>query len=201
MVKKIILIRHGSTKLNSSSGSSPDRIRGWQDVPLDDRGVQEAHKSAKELKGLNITALFSSDLGRSSSTAAIISAGAGIPFTRAGISPLFRPWNLGQFNGQDSKKSAPFIQKYAAEYPSRMVPGGESFHSFEARFFHGLRMLCSVPGLPALVTHYRCLCLLESWQKAGFLPNGSIDHVNFSKQGDPPGHVKDFDVPVERIPR
>ena len=57
MLKKIILIRHGSTKLNSESGNtSPDKIRGWQDVPLDDRGVQESHEAAKELDGNKITA-------------------------------------------------------------------------------------------------------------------------------------------------
>ena len=202
MLKKIILIRHGSTKLNSESGNtSPDKIRGWQDVPLDDRGVQESHEVAKELDGNKITALFASDLIRSSNTAAIISHETGIPFTQAHISPLFRPWNLGQFNGMDSKKAAPQINKYAQDTPQVPVPGGESFHDFERRFFGGLRRLCMVPGLPALVTHYRCLCLLESWAKAGYMPDGSIDHVNFNKQGDAPGHVKEFDVPVERIPR
>ena len=208
MLKKIILIRHGSTALNSSSNSSPDRIRGWQDVPLDDRGVIDANKSAAELKdmrnaatAMGVTALFSSDLIRSSHTAAIIAKDTGIPFSAQHISQLFRPWNLGNFNGQDSKKAAPQINKYAENTPQVQVPGGESFHDFERRFFRGLAILCRQPGLPALVTHYRCLCLLESWAKAGYMPNGSIDHVNFNKQGEAPGHVKDFDVPVERIPR
>ena len=206
-VKKIVLIRHGSTALNSSSNSSPDRIRGWQDVPLDDRGVIDAHKSATELKDMKgvgaqrVTALFSSDLIRSSHTAAIIAKDTGIPFSAQHISQLFRPWNLGNFNGQDSKRAAPQINKYAENTPRVRVPGGESFHDFERRFFRGLAILCRQPGLPALVTHYRCLCLLESWAKAGYMPNGSIDHVNFNKQGEAPGHVKDFDVPVERIPR
>lgn len=201
MIKKIVLIRHGSTRLNGKPGASNDKIRGWQDVPLDDSGVMDAHKIAKQLKNYHVTALVSSDLGRSAHTAAIIAHDTGIPFARAHITQFFRPWNLGNFNGQDSKKAAPQIQKYAAETPQQPVPGGESFHDFERRFFRGLAILCRMPGLPALVTHYRCLCLLESWAKAGYRPDGSIDHVNFNSPGDPPGSVKEFDVPVERIPR
>ena len=199
VLKKIILIRHGSTKLNGSSSSSHDKIRGWQDVPLDDRGVLEAHKAAKELSKFHATALYSSDLSRASNTAAILAHDAGIPLSPSHITQYFRPWNLGKFNGQESSKAASQIQKYT-EQPSVAVPGGESFHDFERRFFRGLKMLCGMPGIPALVTHYRCFCLLDAWAQGGYQPNGSIDHGKFNKHGDAPGHVKEFDVPVERIP-
>ena len=199
MIKKIILVRHGSTQLNGSE--TTDRIRGWQDVPLNDQGIAEAHKAAKEVKKYPVTMLVSSDLVRASRTAAIISYDDGIRLSRAHITSFFRPWNLGQFHGMESKKVKAQIQKYVEQTPQQPVPGGESFHDFERRFFRGLTILCRLPGLTALVTHYRCICLLDAWAKAGYQPNGSIDHEQLNCAGEPPGHVKEFDVPVERIPR
>lgn len=194
-LKKIIIIRHGSTRLNKTSG---DRIRGWQDVPLDDRGIIEAHKAAKALKGLPVDFLVSSDLQRAYVTAMLISRDTSIPFK--GKFMEFRPWNLGKFQSMESEAVATQIQAYVEKQPNTPVPGGESFLTFEQRLFHGIRMLCQAPGLPGLVTHYRCMCVLDAWKEAGYQPDGSIDHTAFCKKGDPPGHIKEYDIPVERLP-
>ena len=195
--KKIILVRHGSTRDNGQGAK--DKIRGWSNAPLDDRGVIDAQRAAKELKGLPITLLASSDLQRAVQTAGIIQKVTGIQM--ATPSQFFRPWNLGVYTGMESEKAHPVIQQMATEHPDQPVQGGESFHSFERRFMHGLKLLCMHEGLPALVTHYRCICLLEAWKDNGFQPDGSINHGRFCVKGEPPGHVKEFDVPVERIPR
>ena len=37
-IRKIYVIRHGATALNSQNGDgSVDKIRGWSDVPLSDK--------------------------------------------------------------------------------------------------------------------------------------------------------------------
>ena len=196
MLKPIILIRHGSTKDNGAGAQ--DKIRGWKDVPLDDRGKIEAQQAARDCKGLKLAGLVSSDLSRAKETAMIISRMDDIKLIS--VSPYFRPWNLGIYTGVESEQAAPDIQKYATQMPQTPVPKGESFHDFERRFFKGLKMVCGHPGLIGIVSHYRCICLLESWKSAGFPPDGSIDHEKFCRKGEPPGHVKEFDVPTERIP-
>src|SRR5229473_1734909 len=38
----VLVIRHGSTELNSEGQGSPERIRGWLDIPLNAEGKTEA---------------------------------------------------------------------------------------------------------------------------------------------------------------
>ena len=46
---KLIAIRHGQSTWNAEN-----RFTGWVDVDLSEKGVQEAEKSGKLLKELNI---------------------------------------------------------------------------------------------------------------------------------------------------
>ena len=200
MVRKLLLSRHGSTRWNHPN-QAKEKVRGWVDLPLDDKGIIEGHKIAKELKGLPIDIMVSSDIQRAVQTAMIIHKDTEIPY--GGPTMAFRPWNLGKFQGMESVKAAPFITKFAQEQPHISVPQGESFHDFERRFFMGLRQLFqSHQGLPLIITHYRCVCMLEAWQKAGSRPDGSIDHVEFCKKNNKPtGHIQEYDIQVEQLPQ
>ena len=48
-MSKLILTRHGQSIWNAEN-----RFTGWVDVDLSDQGIQEASKSGKLIKNLNI---------------------------------------------------------------------------------------------------------------------------------------------------
>ena len=71
---RIILIRHGSTIWNEEG-----KYQGTIDVPLSDRGRQEAEMVAERLREEKIKAIYSSNLGRARETAEIIARPHGLP--------------------------------------------------------------------------------------------------------------------------
>lgn len=154
---QLYLIRHGKTALNGTAAT--DRIRGWENVPLDAQGLAQAVRLGQMFESKGLDELHSSDLGRAADTADAISATTGVQNQPA---LEFRPWNLGEFQGQESADVAPMIRGYVMERPEDPVPGGESFSDFEARFLPAFEALleraragCTV----GLVTHYRCVKL------------------------------------------
>ena len=186
-------IRHGSTALNDHGGNN-DRIRGWRDVPLDDRGIKEAHDMGRKLarSASRPNALVSSDLQRSRQTAHIMSQESGI--SHIGSDMFLRPWNLGHLQGQESKKVAPVIQQFLHN-PNMRVPNGESFAEFYGRFIGGLKQLLRSHNGARLgiVSHHRNERVLAG------LDRGNWQHMDpheFSRHGDAPGHTITFHIPI-----
>jgi broad specificity phosphatase PhoE len=66
---RIFLIRHGSTVLTAE-----DRFAGAVDVPLSDKGREQAQRLALRLAGEKIEAIYASPLGRTVETATILAA-------------------------------------------------------------------------------------------------------------------------------
>ena len=189
--RPIDFIRHGSTALNNN-GKSGDRVRGWVDIPLDDRGVKEAEKVGRELALLKTKprVLFSSDLQRAQKTAHIISQAAGIP--AAPPQHGLRPWNLGHFQGAESADIAPQMKMFV-DNPGQRVPGGESFNEFRTRFFSTMRgLLAHTHFRMGIISHPRNERLLAATEKAGW---DGFDKVEFAKHGSPTGVVITFEVP------
>lgn len=61
------IVRHGQTAFNVK-----EIVQGWSDSPLTEKGVSQAHDTAKLLDGVDLTAALSSDLGRARATAETI---------------------------------------------------------------------------------------------------------------------------------
>ncbi len=61
------LVRHGQTYLNLYN-----KVQGWIDSPLTEKGIQDAKNAGERLKSINFNAAFSSDSGRAIDTAKII---------------------------------------------------------------------------------------------------------------------------------
>ena len=162
----IFLIRHARTRLNKGNQNAEDRIRGWLQIPLSPEGREESKRIAKSLVGLGIEKLMCSDLDRAVETAQAISDELGIPISKR--SKDFRPWNLGEFQGEPTKEVIPKIHDYAEHRPDEIVPGGESFTTFCCRLTKALRFLMEQHkqnklSTTAVVTHYRDLKLAEGW--------------------------------------
>ena len=60
-------IRHGETYFNLY-----DRVQGWGNSPLTERGIDEAKRSGRGLKNIKFDAVYTSDLGRTIETAEYI---------------------------------------------------------------------------------------------------------------------------------
>jgi len=190
-------IRHGSTKYNNTVGDQPpgdaDKIRGHIDVPLDDRGREEAKKVGQKLCNIKDrpALLVSSDLSRARETAHIISRICGIPV--GGSLPSLRPWNLGKLQGQESAKVAPII-KQLAENPDRSAPGGgDSFHQFLHQFFGGLKQVLAHPQRIAMVAHHRNERAIAAMEKGNWQ---TLDLKEFARHGDRPGSMVTFSIPT-----
>jgi broad specificity phosphatase PhoE len=175
MEGKIILLRHGRTKLNAGSDRSTERIRGWTDVPLDDEGKRQCVELARVYKDRHIDAIISTPLSRGTELAKAISAATGVRIieTRGLL-----PWNLGDWGG---KEVLPLIDKmkWFTVHQRKVVPGGESFRSFRIRF---LQLLSRVQtrayetGRTILaVTHLRNTQCAKAWLANGRPLDLSID--------------------------
>ena len=185
----MIVIRHGATALNERA-DSPDMIRGWQDVPLDAHGKQEAKQIAQQLKDSGIEVIYSSDLQRASVTANEISKATGAPVV---LSMELRPWNLGELTGKHTKEVLPKVAEYANN-PDRCVPEGESFNDFKKRAFHGIfeAMRQTPDQALAIVTHHRVERLLNAWENKGQPADLSLDLKEFLQKGEKPGSAQVF---------
>ena len=186
MKRKVVIIRHGNTALNSK-----DCIRGWSDVPLDEKGFRQADKLGRDLKDSGIDAIISSDLTRTLQTSASISRESGIPILAT--TTALRPWNVGKYTAQPAEKVHPILFRMAVEESDENIPEGESFTSFKTRVLVGtIAFLNEYPDkLIALVAHHRNDRLLRGWVEAGCPDDFEIDFDHFGQKGIEPGT---FDV-------
>ncbi len=164
----IYLVRHAKTALNDDNDKNHDKIRGWIDVPLSDEGRQQSKEMAQQFNGVTLSKVYCSDLSRAYDTAKDISEVTGAPIeTTVGL----RPWNLGVLQGKESKKAAEYLENYITVDKDKVVPEGESFNSFMARCLDTFNQIVEEfkknRENVALVTHYRDVKLLQSWQAAG----------------------------------
>lgn len=185
----ILLIRHGETIWNRSG-----RVQGWQDSPLSEAGVAQAHALAARLADEALDRLVSSDLGRARQTAAPIAARLGMAVA---LDPDLRERSYGMLEG----KTYPEIERDHPEIyanvtrrdPAYVIPRGESGAAFAARVLGALdRIGRAHAGMRvAVVTHGGVLGVLyrhvmnaaPGAERSYSLANASVNHVRFGAGG------------------
>jgi broad specificity phosphatase PhoE len=143
------VVRHGRTTLNAKN-----MFRGSANPPLDDVGIEQAHRLAQLFADIPISHIFCSDKVRATKTAEIISTAKGGPVHKtASLHAL----NVGTFSGKPrNAESEAELQSYLDD-PDCCIPGGESLNDFRARIRPCLQEAidlygeCGVP--PMLVAH------------------------------------------------
>ncbi len=139
----IHLIRHGETAYNAA------RILQTPEVPLSERGAEQARRLAERLADAGVVRILSSDLERAAMTARALAATTGAPLH---FDALLQERNFGALRGRAYAELGfdPFAPDYAP-------PGGESVPTFRARVaraWQAIRAHAEAAGGPlAVVTH------------------------------------------------
>lgn len=181
-MKTLWIIRHGMTALNSEHGGD-DRVRGWRDVPLTKAGHEEAARLAQKLKNTDIDVLYHSPLSRATDTAKVIAKTTGAKLIAL---EELKPWNVGKFTGERTSDVHPILARFCCETPNKAVPGGESFDTFMARVFKGLRLAANGGYKhPAVVSHHRVERAVAAFIAKGQPADHSIDEKTFLSKGEP----------------
>ncbi|NLD05081.1 MAG: histidine phosphatase family protein [Synergistaceae bacterium] len=128
--QKIYLIRHAKPDLPHKG----KLYYGSTDYPLCEEGMIMARNLSKDLKDLEMNAVFSSDLKRARDTAEIVLAGrlSGVRQVRG-----LREIHLGEWEGKsfDEVRSTwnDIYEKRGTSFDSVGPPGGESFKDLQKR--------------------------------------------------------------------
>ena len=120
----ILLARHGETDDNVP----PQRVQGWIDSPLNDRGRAQARELAEAVRGRGLAAVYSSHLARARETAEIVARELGLE--RDVVDERLAESRRGEWEGrllEEIEREEPELwaawRRGGAEF---RFPGGES---------------------------------------------------------------------------
>ena len=128
---KLYLIRHGETDYNNAL-----RFQGQTDIPLNQKGIEQAEKAAEFFRDIPLQAIYTSTLIRAKTTAEII---AGVKGMEVQETDALREMSFGIWENMNSKD---IQKKYAKEWkdffasPARTtIPQGESMLAVQKRAY------------------------------------------------------------------
>ena len=145
----ILLARHGETEWNRDG-----RFQGHADPPLNELGRQQAQELGLRLRGEQIDAIWSSDLGRAKQTAFYVASQVN---QLVRLSGELREMDVGSWSGFTREEIA---ERWPAEYAlwretGRGWPDGEDFDAMQERVVEAILGIAAAhPGEQVLVvTH------------------------------------------------
>ncbi|MGQ9926533.1 MAG: histidine phosphatase family protein [Chloroflexaceae bacterium] len=187
---RLILVRHGETPWNVTL-----QYQGHANVPLNERGREQARRAAARLRGLKVRALYASDIVRAWETAEIIGAAIGQTPTPM---PELREIDVGQWEGLTPEELYRRFPDHMAEYrrdPARTVRlGGESYAQLQARALVALQRIQESHNQGEVVvavshggTIRALLCHVIGLDLSNFgrmwLDNGSLTELRLGRNG------------------
>jgi alpha-ribazole phosphatase/probable phosphoglycerate mutase len=114
----IYLLRHGQTQWNADGG----KYLGRTDLPLTEKGLQQAEDAARQLSGIPFTAVYSSPLQRALHTAQITGGGKTVVTDDRLVETDFGAWE-GKTK-EEATKDDPAILSSWEQDPSSTKAGG-----------------------------------------------------------------------------
>lgn len=186
---RIFALRHGETAWNVAQ-----RIQGQLDVPLNERGREQAARLALALQGEGLAAIHSSDLQRAAATAQALADACGLPVKH---DAALRERAFGRFEGETYTDIEARWPEDALRWRKRDVDfapgGGETLRDFSDRCVSTITRLAHAHRGEAIavVAHGGVLdCLYRAsarmaldaprtWQ----LGNAAINRVLFNGEG------------------
>lgn len=154
-MKPLYFVRHGESEWNVA-----DRICGRTDIPLTERGHEQAVIAGEEIlkSGLKIDSIIYSPLQRAKDTAMHISKITGIP---ASEEPRLIEQNFGRFEGTSPRKAPEFVaakKQFAISYD-----GGESMMRLAQRIYNLLDELKDDDKVYMIVAHNGIARVVKSY--------------------------------------
>ena len=155
---RILLIRHGETEWNRIH-----RFQGRSDIPLNQRGKDQAHALALALKDESLVAIYSSPILRAIETARQIKAfHPSVPLFEE---DALMEMDLGEFEGMEARRWAskfPNFRKAWLDNPAAVaMPGGESLQEVQDRAVDILKRITRLypPGTSILICSHNFVIL------------------------------------------
>lgn len=148
-----------------------ERIRAWENVPLNAAGKKEVQQLAQLLAALRLRRILTSDLDRAKETGkAIQQANPGKPPLLATVN--LRAWNLGDLTGKRIKDVEPELERLMFADRDQKPPGGESYNTFLRRFLRYFAAIlqdaiANPKGVLVVVTHARNIRSASAWLRGG----------------------------------
>lgn len=150
MPSNLVLVRHGETEWTISGQHT-----GTTDVPLTDRGREQAEKLGAALRGREFVAVFSSPMSRALDTCLLSGLGEDVQVTDD-----LREWDYGEYEGRktaDIREERPDWSLWRDG-----VPGGEVAADVGARVDRVIRQARALDGDVALFAHGHVLRVLAA---------------------------------------
>lgn len=147
---RLWLVRHGATDRTDAG-----RFNGWTDVPLNERGIEQAQELATSLELSDGATIWSSDLVRARATA------AGLGQVR--VDPRLRELDFGDLEGLTWGQCDVATREALVAFDGFIAPNGESVAALGARvdaFFQDLFLEGRGKGEHVVVTHGGVIRLL-----------------------------------------
>lgn len=170
------LVRHGQTDWNLTGR--------WQgqaaDAPgLNDTGYAQAQTIHEQLKGIEISAIYSSDLLRARQTAEMIAESLGLPVT---LEWRLREINLGEWEGMPSEEiEAKYPKELAARAQNSFyerAPNGESPHEVADRVLKAINEIANIhPGESVLIVAHGISLAVIICNYEGFPMEDVYQHI------------------------
>ena len=140
-----------------------DAFQGREDIPLNNKGRNQARRLSEYLNKENFSAIFSSPLSRAWETAKIIAVNHNLtPDTVEGLAEIhFGNWEGKTFEEMnDADRTA--LDKWFSDPVLHSIPGGESLQQFQERIQHHYDKLLDnhQEGNLAVVTHAGAIKIL-----------------------------------------
>lgn len=157
---RLILIRHGQTDWNLAG-----RYQGQIELPLNALGRQQAEQIARQLNGIQLAAIYASDLARARETAEVLARAVGLPVQ---LDPRLREIDQGEWEGMpftEIQRRYPRELELRRENPlSFVTPGGESIREVRERVLRAAEEICRrhPHETVAVVSHGVALAILRA---------------------------------------
>jgi len=126
---KLYYARHGQTDWNAQN-----RVCSTSDIPLNDKGIAQAHELAKKAAELGeIDLIIASPMKRAKKTAEIVAQAIDKPIV---LDERLREWDFGRFDGADREEAAEALRLFKGrEFALPMGETGETLLQLNYRVY------------------------------------------------------------------
>ncbi|MBS0622502.1 MAG: histidine phosphatase family protein [Verrucomicrobia bacterium] len=174
--KKIYLVRHGETEWSKGG-----RHTGLTDIPLTERGKEEACLAGKRLKGETFASVLVSPLQRAQQTCHLCGF-------EGEISPDLVEWDYGLYEGLTTAQIRREVPHWTIF--THGAQGGESLEAIEKRAQRVISKILDIQGDVAIFSHGHFLRALAAvWIEMGvrgggrlFLETAAISILGWEKE-------------------